>query len=104
MNFWTLPLAVRGKSATVCSSSGHFCRARPDRSRWARIASSVGTGCPGLSRRTAAACSPRRASGAATTAASAMAGMLSSTSSTSAALMFSPPRMMMSAFRSVIVR
>jgi len=30
-NFWTLPLAVRGKSSTACTSSGHFCRARPDR-------------------------------------------------------------------------
>src|SRR5882757_7843439 len=103
-NFCTLPLAVRGKSSTWCSSSGHFWAATPAALKWPLTSSSVGIDSPARSRNTAAVRSPRRASGAATTTASATAGMASSTSSTSRALMFSPPRMMTSALRSVMVR
>ena len=74
-NFWTLPDGVRGNSSIARNSSGHFWRARPAASSWARTASRVGQ--PprrAAGARTRSACSPSRTSGAATTATSATPG------------------------------
>src|SRR5262249_23013894 len=71
----TLPEAVRGKSATRRSSSGHFWRAIPAVSRCAVRSANVSSAASGCRRTTAQACSPRRASGAATTATSATVGI-----------------------------
>ena len=78
-NFCTLPLGVRGNSSTARTSSGHFCRASPRRSRCVADRGEIGRGVAGQHAEERARRSRRAAaSGAATTATSATSGMRTS--------------------------